>query len=241
MKYLNTIKTKFEMLVREHDLIQESVRVQSKALSVVDAIGSPIRRDYPLVKGKEVLMETSFKESKGQAYTDMPGYYEGTLGDVLTLDLTTNFNRAVFIATLNAVMRAIGKAEKTVHCKDEEPELCGAALVKYLHTHYKTPKVCLVGFQPALLEHLAGKFEVRVLDLDLDNIGREKYGVEVEDGSRDLNMVIDWCDIIIATGSTIVNDTIMAYVDSKPVVFYGTTIAGTASLLELTRFCHCSK
>ena len=54
--------------------------------------------------------------------------------------------------------------------------------------------------------------------------------------------LIDWCDVGLATGSTLVNgslDNLLARFEaaSKPLAFFGNTIAGTAALNNLQRVC----
>jgi uncharacterized protein (DUF4213/DUF364 family) len=99
------------------------------------------------------------------------------------------------------------------------------------------PRVALVGYQPAMLEKLQKHFEIRVLDLDTENINQIKYGVLVE-GPEKMHEVLEWCEIILATGSTVVNATITDYCDLKPALFYGTTGAAAAKLMGLERWCH---
>ena len=79
----------------------------------------------------------------------------------------------------------------------------------------------------AMLEKLQKHFEIRVLDLDTENINQIKYGVLVE-GPEKMHEVLEWCEIILATGSTVVNATITDYCDLKPALFYGTTGAAAA-------------
>ena len=53
--------------------------VSARTLSAKEAIGNPDRDDFPLLKGKEFMVEASFRGAKGQAFTDMPGNYKGYL------------------------------------------------------------------------------------------------------------------------------------------------------------------
>jgi hypothetical protein len=92
-----------------------------------------------------------------------------------------------------------------------------------------------------MLERLSEKFEVRALDLDEDNIGEIKFGVKIENGMTETQDALEWCQLIVATGSTVVNGSITEFITDKPVIFFGTTIAGTASLMNLERFCACAK
>jgi hypothetical protein len=214
--------------------------VYTRPLSAIEAIGRPERDDYPILVGREVILETEFKGAKGQAFTDQPGSFSGTLQDVVNLPLNSNYQRAVFIATLNAVLRYMGKIGNTVHCKDDAPERCSRALVSYVKEHYGQPKIAFIGYQPALISALAREYELRATDLNPDNIGKSNLGVLIEPAAK-TEEVLDWADIIVATGSTIVNSSIVKYLDTKPVLFYGITVAGAACLNDWQTFCPYSK
>ncbi len=115
------IKEKFGKIVAENNLREGNVRISAKTLSAEEAIGNPERDDFPLLKGKERLMQAEFNGSLGQAFTDLYGNFEGTLQNVLDMELKNNFRRAIFIATLNAVMRHLGLIDGTIHCKNNGP------------------------------------------------------------------------------------------------------------------------
>lgn len=172
----------------------------------------------------------------------MPGDYCGMLKDIIEMDLDSNFNMAIYIATLNAVCRYLKITDNTIHCKDDGPEKCALELASYLESRFSNPKIALIGFQPSMIDRLRKSFKVRVVDLDENNINTVKYGILVEDGEKDTEDILKWCDVIIATGSTIANSTITSlFVDNKPTIFFGTTLAGAAALMGLERFCSCSK
>jgi len=230
----------FKQIVNKNNLMDETVQIFAKSLTIVEAIGNPERRDFPIIKGKEKLMQAEFKGAKGQAFTDMPGDYSGTIKDILDNQLKTNFDCAVFIATFNAVCRYLNICDGTIHCKDEEPEECAIKLIEYIKEQFGRPKVALIGFQPALLDSLSKYYPVRALDMAEDTIGKIKYGIEVEDGEIKTAEVITWCDVILATGSTLANKTLTQFIGEKPVVFYGTTVAAVAKIMNLERFCPCS-
>jgi len=97
----------------------------------------------------------------------------------------------------------------------------------------------MAGFQPALIKALSGEFEIRVLDLDPDNIGQLKHGAYIEGGEA-TDDVLGWADVLLVTGTTLANGTIDMFLTDKPVIFYGTTIAGAASVMGWDRFCPCS-
>jgi hypothetical protein len=183
-------------------------------------------------------MQAEFRGCLGQAFTDMYGNFSGRLSDIVAMDLKNNFRRAIFISSLNAVMRYLGLVTKTVHCKNNEPPECSQELVKFVERNYGNPKIAFVGFQPRMVQAISPRFELRVTDLDEDNIGKEKFGVIV-DGPEKTQQNLDWCHLALVTGTTVVNGTFRQFTSSKPVVFYGVTISGVAKLLGLNHYCHC--
>lgn len=241
-KFYSILFDRFIELVKENKLLDDTVKVTGRALTSKEAIGETEKKDFPILKGKEKLLEAEFKGVKGQAFTDMPGNYSGTLKEIIKMTLDNNFDRAIYIATLNAVCRYLGITDNTIHCKDDGPEKCAMKLESYLESRFGNPKIALIGYQPSMLDKLSKNFKVRVVDLDENNINAVKYGVLVEDGEKDIQDLLTWCDVIVATGSTIANRTITSlFVDDKPIIFFGTTLAGAAAIMGLERFCPCSK
>lgn len=229
------LKTEFTKVAG--GMMNESVSIISaKTLTAKQAIGDPDRDDFPLLKGKEFMIEASFRDAGGHAFTDEPGLFRGVLSDIVKLPLTDNFQRAVFTASFNAVMRALGLVEGTVHCRDREPASCALQLVETVKERFGEPHISFIGFQPAMIERLAGAFSVRVIDLDKDNIGKDKFNLIIE-GPEATEDVLSWGDVIIATGSTCVNGTITKFLGRKPVVFYGVTVAAAAKVCGLERYC----
>lgn len=227
-------------LLEGKNLLAERVGIRARALSIEEAIGNPEADDFPLQKGKERLMQAQFFNAMGQAFTDQYGDFEGTLEEVLQMPLENNFRRAIFVATLNAVLRHLKQVEKTIHCRDQEPAQCADELARYLKKQYGKVKIAQVGFQPRMVESLAPEFKLRVLDLDPDNIGTEKFQVTIE-GPEAMEDAIRWADLLLLTGTTLVNGTIRAFLGRKPVLFYGTTIAGAAHLMGWEHFCACAR
>lgn len=233
---IETLRKKFLEIIVERDLTLEEVRISGRSLTSKEAIGNPEHLDYPLQKGKERLMQAEFRGSLGQAFTDMPGNFRGRLARIIEMDLTNNFTRAVLISSINAVMRHLRMVDRSVHCKDKGPVECSKELTRYIKEEYGKPKVALVGLQPRMLEALSREFQVSVMDLDENNIGQKRYGIMIEPPQR-TEANLNWCDIALITGTTIVNDTIGEFKTEKPVIFFGVTIAGAARLLDLKHFC----
>lgn len=226
----------FRSLLEEHQLLNSDIIITGQALSVTEAIGQPDRQDFPLVKGREKLMQANFRGALGQAFTDMPGSFQGSLREVADRIPRNNYESAVLIASMNAVLRYLGLIEHTIHCKDNDPDDCADKLAAYIRDKYGKPALALIGLQPAMCEKLAKVFPVRLVDLDPDNIGQMKCGVLVEDPSL-TSEIIAWCDVIVATGSSVVNGTISDFFLDKPVIFFGTSCAAAAYFMGLDRFC----
>ncbi len=239
MDFYEDTKERFFNLIKEKDLMSSKVEVVSaRTLTPQEVIGEPERDDFPLLKGKEVMLQADFKGSLGQAFTDTPGNYSGTLKEIFNIPLDDNFKRAIFISTLNAVLRYLNYISKTVHCKDKEPGECAAHLADYIKERFGNPRIAFIGMQPAMVEALAAKFEIRVVDLDPDNVGQKRCGVLIEDAAH-TKEILSWADVALATGTTVVNNTLTPLLIGKPIIFYGVTIAGVAYLKEYEQYCFC--
>jgi hypothetical protein len=230
------IRKEFIQVIKNNNLESEEIVIKAVPLSPQEAIGNPEDKDYPLVIGRERLMQAEFRGCFGQAFTDMYGNFSGRLSDIVNMDLANNFRRAIFISSLNAVMRYLGLTDRTIHCRDNEPRQCSYDLVRYIEDNYGRPKIAMVGLQPRIVEALSPRFELKVTDLDQDNIGTEKFGVTIQDPDKTAEN-LEWCDIAMVTGTTVVNDTIDQFRIAKPAIFYGITVAGTAKLLGLNHWC----
>ncbi|MFA6940955.1 MAG: DUF364 domain-containing protein [Clostridiaceae bacterium] len=239
-KLYETLKTKFLKILADENLLTEKIEIISKALTPEEAIGITKRKDFPIITGKEIMIQAECRGSKGQAFTDSPAVFKGTLAEICNMDLEKDHQAAgLFIASLNAVMKYLGKSDCTIHCKSEGPEKCAKDILTYISEKYGNPKIALVGYQPSMLENLSKEFNLRVLDLNSSNIGTVRYGVKVEDGISAYEEVVkDWADLVLCTGSTICNGTIVNFMElSKPVLFFGTTLSGAAPILGLNRLC----
>jgi len=245
---LEEAKEKLQILISRHQLGDEPVEVTVGTLSVKQAIGSPHRSDFALLEGREVMIEAQFRGSAGQAFTDRPQAFTGLLKDVLNLALGTNDKRAIFVATLNAVMAHLNMVTGVLHCRDEEPETCAAEIACYIQNNYGAVNVGLVGYQPAILEHLAGTFgkdRVRCTDLNPKNVGSHRFSVEIWDGISRKSELIRWCDVLLVTSSTLTNSTFddfrtEAASEGKRLIIFGVTGAGVSALLNLERVCFSS-
>lgn len=240
--FYQTLKERFRQVLTAHHIENEEVTILCRALTPEEAIGKTKRQDFPIITGKDIMIEADFRCSKGQAFTDAPATFSGTLSEILAGDLVNDAQaRGLFIATVNAVMGHLGLCCGTVHCRGDGPESCARNLLDFLRTHYAArSRIALIGYQPAMLEMLAGsEFCVRVLDLNPANIGQTRYGIMVEHGIDAYEDVVSGgADLILCTGSTVCNGSIVNYLElDTQVLFFGTTLAGAAVLMDLKRVC----
>ncbi len=230
------LKEALSIEIEKHNISGQNISVRFKGLSPKEAIGKPDRNDYPILKGKELMIEAIFKGARGQSFTDEFEDADYIIDDLLEIQLHSNQKRASFISGLNAVFRYLELCDKTIHCKDKEPKKCAENLLNSIVLY---GKVLLVGFQPGFLESLTREYKVRVVDINPENIGKKVHNTLIEPPEMTDNG-IKWCDLILATGSTIVNGTITKFLNQdKPTLFYGVTISAAAKILGLNTYCFC--
>lgn len=244
MEILQATRERFIQLCSDRK-VDRGQHITVRPLSPNEAIGPRAGENFAIKKGKETVIEADFNGAGGQAFTDTPSPWRGTLDELLALDLSDVSSRAVFVAGMNAVMRSLGEARGTMHCLNEDATRCGQELAQELERRFGKSRFGLVGLQPAILQALSERFgadHIRVLDLNPDNIETVTSGVRVENGARELPSLVSWCDVGAATGSSIVNGTMNDITRlfgeaGKPVCFFGNTVAGAAALLGLDRIC----
>jgi hypothetical protein len=208
--------------------------------------GEAIRHDYPLRKGREFLLEATFRGEKGQAFTEKPVHWARTVGALEDLDLELDEDRAVFVSGLNAVAKGLGLAGNTVHCRNESLNRCARRIGERLAGKLEPgERLLIIGYQPAFIEAAAaalGPERVRVVDLDVANIGRTVFGVSIADGTGDLERILREVNFALVTGSSLVNGTYenlkkRLHAAGVPFVLFGTSAAAAATLLGIERWC----
>lgn len=239
----------FRSLAEEAGLLDADVSVLARPLTPEEAIGTPGRRDFPILLGKERVVESRVLGSRGHAFTDSAQEFLGSVGDVLALDLDTNQHRAIYVATLNAVFAHLGRAEATVHCRHDEPEECATLIAERLYERHGAVDVGLIGLNPAIAERLVGVFgrdHVRITDLNPANVGQTRFGVDVRDGFTSAADLIDASHVVLLTGTTLVNGTFDAIFRQcrerdRHCVAYGVTAAAVSTLIPFERMCPCGR
>jgi len=246
IKIFDQTRERFSDIISRRGLGRERIQVTVGPISAEQAIGNPSRNDYPLLEGKEVMVEAQFRDSFGHAFTDRPRTFEGTINDLLNLNPEISSDRAVFFSAVNAVTAELGIVTGTRHCRDEEPEKCAFQIARDLFDRFQRATVGIIGYQPAILDNLVQKFgsdRVRCSDLNPNNIGSLKSGSRLLDGRTDNAALIKSCNPVLVTSSTIVNgsfDDIHQEVLSqgKHIIIFGVTGAAVSALLDMERMCY---
>lgn len=199
--------------------------------------------EYALMRGKEFLVDCRINHHHGEAFTDSPRMFRGKVIHVANMAVGGDKDgRCVFFAALNAVLRAMNKIEKTIHCRGKDAEECGNLLAKHIFEKFGEVRVAHIGYQPGHVKATSAVFNtVYVTDLNHENIGKAKFGVKIFDGSMN-EEVIRKVDVACITGSAIVNGTlfrVLEWCDRYGVrcILYGVTIKGAAKILGYNTFC----
>ncbi|OGP49095.1 MAG: hypothetical protein A2Y79_01780 [Deltaproteobacteria bacterium RBG_13_43_22] len=243
--FLENSKIRLKKIVTENRLEDTPVMVLVKTLTPEEAIGEPGRRDYPIILGKERMVEATFLGTRAHAFTDSPGEFIGSLGEIINFPLSSNKGRAIYTATLNAVLKHLNLLEKTIHCRDEDPENCAREIASHLLERWGNVTVGLIGMNPAIAERLVQTFgvnHVRITDLNQQNITSTKFGVTIWDGNTMIEKLVRHSEVILITGTTLVNgtfDSIMELIQiyGKNYLIYGVSGSGVCQLMGLKRIC----
>lgn len=231
-----------EEAIDPDELISARPLLPSEAIGEGDAA----YHDYPLRKGREFLLEAAFRGEKGQAFTERPIPWVGTTGTLDGLDLSIDKNRAIFVASVNAIGKTLGLVRNTVHCRNGSLDSCAEKIGNRLAERLgHGDRVMIIGYQPAFIEaavEALGPERVSVVDLDIENIGRTVFGVRISDGRADLEKTLDKVHFALVTGSSLVNGTYSGLektlnASSIPFVLFGTSAAIPAALLGIERWC----
>ncbi|MGQ9514499.1 MAG: Rossmann-like domain-containing protein [Thermoproteota archaeon] len=230
---------KFNKIVKDNNLLSNKVKciiLSGERLKLPSG-------EYLVARGEEVILQAQVDLGYGHAFTSSPRGFEGKVSDVLEFVYGKNWERAIFFATLNAVLHKLNMIKGTIHCREGEPEICGEDLAKEI-LKFGSAKVAHIGYQPGHVKALAkslGPENLFVTDLDPLNVGKVKFGVEILDGARN-SEVLRKADIAYITGSAAANGTLAGLLETcstcgiKPVI-YGVTGKGACKLLGLEVFC----
>jgi hypothetical protein len=242
---LERARREFTRLVEENRLLDAPISVTARTLSAEEAIGMPVYDDLPILRGEEAIIEAEFRGARGHAFTSAPSSWQASLRELLALALSTNQQRALLTASMNAVLRSLGLVDRTIHCRSEDIARCGEQMAADLRTEHGPIRVSVVGYQPGLVAGLVKHFgpgNLRVTDLLEENIGRRVGGVDIWDGLTHTESLVRESDLVLATGSTVANGTVddllrLTRKHSVPLVLYGVTAAAVCHLCGIRRLC----
>lgn len=248
MKFIDARQALQSIIEQNPELNDLEISISSRVLSREEAIGHTERKDFPLLRGKEVLLQAEVGDALGQAFTADPIAYYGLIPDLLDMPDDRPGSHALLVSSLNALLKKLGKISHTIHCTDQEPEDCAQYISQYILEKHGLCKIGIIGYQPAILEHCARLFKperVNITDLSADVVGTVRYGVLVMDGITDTGKLVDFADVLLITGTVLANGTYLDVLgevgEKKPFYFFGTTCAALAHLNQMNRLCPFSK
>ena len=187
----------------------------------------------------EYRVTASFRGTKGEAYTETPENFEGSLKEAISIPPSENGIDARTVAAINAVMCHLGYCAGTFPTDFDERRLYSEALFGYVLDNYGKKNIVLIGYDGYLVKKMVSdECDFWTLDRDPDNISQDRFKhVVVNSGRFNREACFAWGKIFIITGSTLCNGTIVQYLEQgKNLLFYGITCAGTARLLNLPWF-----
>ena len=140
----DSIKTKFLALPGVEELLDEPVccRADSKPERTLLPEG-----DIPSEASKpEYRVTALICNTRGEAYTETPADFEGSLKDVLSLPVSEKGIDARIIASINAVMAHLGLCPGTFSEDPEEHARYADTICSHLAGQYKDKTLILVGY-----------------------------------------------------------------------------------------------
>ncbi len=197
--------------------------------------------DEPLstVECPEYCVTAVIRGTCGQAYTETPESFQGTLKEALEIPPTEKGISAVTISALNAAMNILGLAPGTFPEEEQSRIDYADALCRYVAEKHGKSNIILVGYDGYLVKRFVEEgFDFWTMDRDPANITQNRFHhVVVNNAKRNRESSFVWGKYFVVTGSTLCNGTILHYLDSgKELLFYGITCAGAATLLNLPWF-----
>ena len=218
-------------------LLQETVSVTAAAEPE-----RTLRPEYEPFSGiarPEYCVTATLSGAKGEAYTENPEDFSGTLQQALEIPPTEKGISAVTIAALNAAVNYLHLAPGTFPEGEEARLQYADALCRFVLEHHGRENIVLVGYDGYLVKRFMDEGLIFwTMDKDPDNITQDRFHhVVVNNAKKNRESSFVWGKFFIVTGSSLCNGTIRHYLESgKELLFYGITCAGAATLLKLPWF-----
>lgn len=187
----------------------------------------------------EYRVTASFRGTKGEAYTECPEAFDGTLQDALDLPVSEHGIRAVSLAAINAVMSYLNLCPGTWSEESQAHMQYADALYKHVSDRYGKDHIVLIGYDGYIVKKFVEEgMDFWTLDRNPDNITKNRFEhVIVNSAKYNRESCYAWGKLFLLTGSSLCNGTAIQYLDHQiPVLFYGITCAGAATLLGFDWF-----
>ena len=84
LSFYSELRSRFMKLLTEEGILDEQVVINTKSLTPEEAIGITKRKDFPIITGKDVMVQAECLGALGQAFTDAPSAYRLSLIHILS-------------------------------------------------------------------------------------------------------------------------------------------------------------
>lgn len=199
----------------------------------------PENEPLSTVERPEYCVTATLKGFQGEAYTETPEAFEGTLKEALEIAPTEKGISAITVAALNAAVNCLGLAPGCFPEGEQARIDYADALCRYVTEKHGKNNIILVGYDGYLVKRFVEEgLDFWTMDKDPANITQNRFHhVVVNNAKRNRESSFIWGKYFIVTGSSLCNGTIVHYLNSgKEILFYGITCAGAATLLSLPWF-----
>lgn len=240
-----TIQDLYEQITERFFAIPGMEELLSQPVSVrADSDPEPALMPWNYIPFKDRRPEyrvcASFNGFEGEAYTETPSDFDGTLKGAVELPPSDKGIDARCLAAINAAMNSLGLCAGTFPATFDERRLYTDALFgQVCGERAIRSNIILVGYDGYIVKKFVSEdIDFWTMDRDPDNISQDRFKhVIVNSGFYNREACFAWGKLFIITGSTLTNGTIVQYLDrGKELLFYGITIAGAATLLGLPWF-----
>ena len=219
------------------ELLQEPVRVVPDVTPEHTLL--PENDPPGLVSKPEYRVTAFFRDSAGEAYTECPQAFEGTLREALDLPVSERGISGAALAAINAVMHDLDLCPGAFPDDEQAHARYADALFRHVSERFGKDHIVLVGYDGYIVKKFVEEgMDFWTLDRNPDNITKNRFEhVIVNSGKYNREACFAWGKVILLTGSSLCNGTAVQYLDQGvPILFYGITCAGAATLLGLDWF-----
>lgn len=240
-----TIAQIYEQLISKFRAIPEVSEFLNETVTVTrDFTPEPALMPHTYVpfggSTPEYRVTALFRDCPGEAYTEKPSDWEGTVEEAISLPATEEEGISpITVAVINSVMSYLGLCKGTFSSDFKTRGNYASDLYDYIKAHYGMENIVLVGYDGHIVKKFVdGGMDFWTLDRDPDNISQDRFRhIVVNSAKLNRESCFAWADVFIVTGSTLTNGTITQFLDhGTDILFYGITIAGTAKLLGFDWF-----